>query len=195
LTTGSSSTLVGIAPRFALAVPGQPYALLLPRSVDYDPYETILSGTFTFGTAQMLVLAWIQQLWDRVDPGSYSRHIRTDALPGTPAHEAMMLVAIGDHQVTTLGAHVMARAMGAPNLRPVNRTIHDLAEVDAPHTGSVMVEVDFGLPPEPIDNIPLDEGDDPHGRVGTPPIRAMADEFLRTGAVAANRCDGPCDPE
>jgi hypothetical protein len=89
----------------------------------------------------------------------------------------------------------MARAIGAPNLGPVNRTIYDLPEVSAPHTGSFMVEVDFGLPPEPIDNVPLSEGDDPHGRIGVPPVFQMAGEFLRTGGVTANPCDGPCDPE
>ena len=180
--------------RGVLAVPGQPYNLLLPRSVDFDAYAALLRGPFPRGTDQMLMLAWLQQLWDRVDPGSYSEHIRTGALAGGHAHEVMMAVAIGDHQVTTLGAHIMARAAGIPSLRPVNRSIFDVEEADAPHTGSFMVEVDFGLT-EPVDNVPVREGQDPHGRVGTPPIEAMADELLRTGGVAANVCSDTCDPE
>src|SRR5690606_8514470 len=114
----------------------------------------------------------------------YSHHIR-DPLPNTPAHEVLLNVAIGDHQVSTLGAHVMARAIGeVVNMAPVNRSIWGLEEVTGAHTGSAMVEFDFGLPTEPTVNVPMREGDDPHGGPRkTAAANASMNKFFREGIV------------
>ena len=42
----------------------------------------------------------------------------TDPLPGTPAHEVLMHVAFGDHQVANVTAEVEARTIGASVRRP-----------------------------------------------------------------------------
>lgn len=181
--------------RGMLGVPGQPYNLLLQRSVDFDPYQALLRIAFRDGPDIQLVLNLIQGLWDRAEPGSFSGHIQTDMFAGTPAHRVLLMVAIGDHQVTTLGAHVMARAIGAPNVIPANRAIWGVDEAMAPIDGSAMIEYSFGLPPEPLDNVPMREGDDPHGAI-RPLMSAQRTihEFFDTGIVN-NYCDGPCDPE
>jgi hypothetical protein len=104
------------------------------------------------------------------------------------------MVSIGDHQVTTLGAHVMARSLGAVNLTPTNRTVWGVEESPGPDGRSAMIEHDFGLPPEPLGNVPMTEGDDPHGALaGVAPAIAAVDHFLRTGE-AKMFCDGVCDP-
>ena len=113
-------------------------------------------------------------------------------LPGTPAHDVLVDVAIGDHQVTPLAAHVLARAVGAKNVAPVNRDVFGVDAAPPPFTGSAMVEWDFGLPPAPDTNLPEQEGADPHGKLRS--IEAAyrhADAFLRTGVVGPP-CDGPC---
>ncbi len=181
--------------RGILAVPGQPYNLLLNRSVDFDPYLTIMRTTFFDGADIQLGLALIQQFWDRAEPGSFSRHVRTDTFPGTEPHDVMLLVALGDHQVTPLGAHVMARAItGVPNITPANRTIWGIDDAPAPHTGSGMIEFDFGLPPETLENVPMREGEDPHGKIDDQTIFPdLVDRFLREGVIDPG-CDGPCDP-
>jgi len=57
-----------------------------------------------------------------------------------------------------------------------------------------MIEYDFGLPPEPITNVPMREGEDPHGKIkGVPAAGQVLKEFLETGTVKA-LCDGPCNP-
>jgi hypothetical protein len=181
--------------RGMLGVPGQPYNLLLQRSVDFDPYQALLRISFRDGPDIQIVLNLIQGLWDRAEPGSFSRHIQNDLFPGTPAHRVLMMVAIGDHQVSTLGAHIMARAIGAPNIIPANRTIWGLEEEMSPYDGSAMIEHSFGLPPEPLENIPMEEGDDPHGAIRPlTTAQATIDEFFRTGIVNSH-CEGPCDPE
>ena len=180
--------------RGVLAVPGQSYNLMLQRSVDFDQFFGLMNLTYKSPLDIQMALDLTQMLWDRAEPSGYSRYIQQNMLPNTPAHSVLMLVAIGDHQVTTLSAHLMARSIGAKNLKPVNRSIWGIDEVDAPYKGSAMIEYDFGLPPEPITNEPMRAGQDPHPR-----IREVAsagktlNDFLQTGVAEAN-CTGPCDP-
>lgn len=188
--------------RGILGVPGQPYNLLLNRSVDFDPYLVFVRMVYRDGVDIQIVLNILQQLWDRTEPGSYTRHIMNDPLPGTPPHQVILQVAIGDHQVTTLGAHIMARAIGAVAIRPHTRPMWNIEEVDGPHLGSAIVEFEYGIP-EPIENVPPREGEDPHGSVRRNP-RALAQtlHFFTTGDPAGgtpaeiiHTCDGICDPE
>lgn len=188
--------------RGILGVPGAPYNLLLNRSVDFDLYLNFMRMSIADGVDIQIVLNFMQQLWDRADPGSYVRHIMNDPLPGTPSHQVILQAAIGDHQVTTLGAHLMAREIGAVTIAPQTRPIWGIEEVtstlDMPeeerHTGSALVEFDFGIE-EPLENIPVRQGEDPHGKVRKNP-RALEQtlHFFRTGEII-HTCDGPCDPE
>ncbi|MEX1366038.1 MAG: hypothetical protein AB1Z98_23120 [Nannocystaceae bacterium] len=192
---GAFMALTPDVQRGVLAVPGQPYNLLLERSVNFDAFAELVAATYVDHLDQQLMLSLLQILWDRAEPSGYSRHISADPLPGTPAHDVLLLVSIGDHQVTTLGAHVMARAIGAVNIAPTNRTPWGIPEAPSPVNGSAMIEHDFGLPPEPLGNEPMREGDDPHGELQNVPTAAVAVEhFLRTGE-AVSFCDGVCDPD
>jgi len=192
------SCLMALTPdvdRGVLGVPGQPYSLLLDRSVDFDPFFALAEASFMTALDKQLLIGLVQTIWDRAEPSGYSVHVSKDPLPGTPAHDVLLLVAIGDHQVTTLGAHVMARSIGAVNLMPTNRTIWGLDEVRGPVTGSAMIEHDFGLPAEPLGNEPMREGNDPHGALsGVPTAGQTVDHFLRTGETQMF-CDGVCDPD
>jgi len=181
--------------RGRLGVPGQPYNLLLNRSVDFDPYLALLRQSFSDGPNIQIALAAMQTLWDRSEPGSFTSHIMNDPLPGTPSHQVLIMPAMGDHQVTTLGAHVMARAVGAVTIAPQTRPVWGIEEVAPPHTGSALIEFDYGLPPDPIYNIPQRAEDDPHGRPRrNPRSLEQTAHFYRTGEVI-HTCDGPCDPE
>ncbi|MEM6733930.1 MAG: hypothetical protein AAF658_20375, partial [Myxococcota bacterium] len=179
--------------RGVLVVPGQPYNLLLTRSKNFDLYRGILRTEIAEGPSMQIALAYIQSIWDRIEPGSYSGHIREDLFPGTPAHEVLLVDSIGDHQVTTLGAHTMARAIGAGLLMPTSRPVFGLEPVFAPLEESALIELDWGLI-EPIENVPLREGDDPHNAYEDHPgaLQTIFD-FLRTGTIN-HPCEGPCDP-
>jgi len=181
--------------RGILGVPGQPYNLILNRSVDFDPYLALLRQAYTEGPNIQLSLAAIQMLWDRAEPGSFTGHIMNDPLPGTPSHQVILQPAMGDHQVSTLGAHVMARAIGATTIAPQTRPIWGVEEASGPHMGSAIVEFDYGLPADPIFNIPQRAGSDPHGSVRRNP-RALEQtlHFYETGEII-HTCDGGCDPE
>jgi len=185
--------------RGLLAVPGQSYNLLLNRSVNFDPYAAPIYASYNWNALDMqLNLALVQGLWDRAEPTGYSKYIRSNLLPGTPPHEVLIQVSKADHQVTNLGAHIMARTIGGVvNLAPVIRNVWGLDVVRGAHTGSAMIEVNFGNPDPPITNIPHwgDEMRDPHGRATE--LRNIGDalgRFYATG-VAENLCNGPCDED
>jgi len=184
--------------RGLLGEPGMPYNLLLDRSVDFQEYRSLLDNSLPDARDEQLYLNLIQQFWDRVEPSGYAPMLAAGDSK-TPAHRVLIHAAIGDHQVTTLGAHVLARALGASNLSPVNREIFGISDATGPlDAGSTLVEFSFGLPPVPTANLPpvgAQYGDDPHDTLRTEPdAQQMADTFFRTGTVVQT-CDGACDPE
>jgi hypothetical protein len=170
-----------------------PYSLLLTRSVDFDIFFDLIRGSWRDDDRDsMYLLALAQMLWDRIEPNGYVPYIRENMLPGTPSHEVFMRDALGDHQVTTLGAHVMARALGVPLVDQGIRDVWGLETVPPPVQGSALVEYDFGLPPDPLDNTPQRECEDPHGKLRKlEPARQQLDLFLRQGTIDVF-CDGAC---
>jgi hypothetical protein len=185
--------------RGLIAVPGQSYNLLLNRSVNFDEFAPAIYGNYNWNALDMQMnLALIQGLWDRAEPTGYSKHIRTDRLPGTPAHEVLIQVSKSDHQVTNLGAHIMARTIGGiVNLAPTIRDVWGIEVKEGEHVGSAMIEIDFGNPDAPITNIPpwADDMRDPHGRATE--LQALGSTlvtFYETGRVQ-NPCNGPCDQD
>jgi len=185
--------------RGLLAVPGQSYNLLLNRSVNFDEFATAFYGNYDWNALDtQMNLALIQGLWDRAEPTGYSKYIRTNLLPDTPPHEVLIQVSKADHQVTNLGAHIMARTIGGVvNLAPLIREVWGIEVVNRVHVGSAMIEVDFGNPDAPITNIPhwADTMQDPHGRATElAALGPVLVDFYENG-VASNPCDGPCNED
>ena len=191
--------------RGLLAVPGQSYNLLLNRSVNFDEFAPLFYANYDWNALDsQMNLALIQGLWDRAEPTGYSKYIRTNRLPNTPAHEVLIQVSKGDHQVTNLGAHIMARTIGGvvnlasdDDVNNVIRPVWGIDVVSGPHEGSSMIEIDFGNPEAPLINIPQwdDTLPDPHGRATElSGIGATLVNFYETG-IAVNPCMGPCDQD
>jgi hypothetical protein len=177
--------------------PGMAYSLILQRSVDFAPFFDQLKVSYKRGREIQLVLGVVQMLWDRTEPSGYAPYISADMLPNTPKHDLLIHDAVGDFQVTPLSAHLIARAVGAKNVKPVNRTIWGIAEDAGPFTGSGIMEFSFGLPESPKTNTPPTgpDSDDPHDKVRVlEAAQKQADTFFRTGSIEAT-CSGVCDPE
>ena len=178
--------------RAALGVMGQPYALLLNRSVDFE--EFFLALQLALGDARdiQLVLALVQMMWNRVEPQGWSAYI-DDPDPGGRATQVFMRAAIGDHQVPTLGAHAMARTLGAAHVDTGLRDLWGLDLVGSAQGSHAYVEYDFGLPDVPPCNVPMSLCDDPHGKLRSlDEAREQLDAFLRTGAVTNTCAGGVC---
>ena len=114
--------LTAISPDFtraSLGVPAMGYSTLLYRSVDFDTYEGFLDPAYPNALDRALLLSMSQMLWDRSEPNGYAHVMTSNPLPNTPAHEVLMNVALGDHQVTNYQAEVEARTIGAKVHTPV----------------------------------------------------------------------------
>ncbi len=182
--------------RGLLSVPGAPYSILLDRSVDFTPFHFLLGLPYDTDHDVHLVQGLVQMLWDRTEPSGYLPYVTKDMLPNTPKHEVLIHVAIGDFQVTPLGAHFMARATGAKLMKPYARPVWGIPEQAYPYAGSGIVEFDTQAPEAPKENIPPEKkGDDPHGVIRSlTAAQKMADAFFRTGQITAT-CTDKCDPE
>jgi hypothetical protein len=182
--------------RGVLGEPGAPYSLLLNRSVDFAPFFFLLKGVYPYSPDLQRVLALVQLFWDHTEPGGYIDSINKELFPNTPKHEVLIHVAIGDHQVTPLGAHIMARSVSAKSIAPANRPIWGVDEVAAPLTGgSAIVEWEFGTPEAPKTNVPNSAGADPHDLVRElDAAQAQERDFFLEGVVK-QYCKEKCDPE
>ena len=123
--------LTALAPDFQNAVLGVPainYSILLRRSVDFDAYAVVMYDQYPNERERPLVLGLIQTLWDRGEGNGYAQHMVGDPLPGTPDHNVLMHVALGDHQVTPIQADAMARTIGARVRQPAIDDVRSLED-------------------------------------------------------------------
>jgi hypothetical protein len=176
--------------RAVLGVSGTPYNILLHRSNDFTAYFLILQTMYPDPLEAAMWIGYMQTVWDPAEASGYARAMNTEPLAGMSAKQVLLQAAIGDTQVSTLGAQIQARAYGAALIRPAVRPVWGLEEVDGPHIGSALVEWDYGLK-EPFENVPP-PGDDPHNRPRNDEAgMAQLAHFLATGEVI-NYCDGIC---
>ena len=177
--------------RATLGVGGSPYHILLNRSADFSPFFDLFNGMFEDPLQVQLLLALNQTIWDPGESAGYMQAVNKTPLPGTNPKDVLLQVAIGDAQVTTLGAHIMARGYDAKLIEEPTREIWGLETVPSGHEGSALVEFNYGID-EPVENLPPDPDTDPHER----PRRDAAGQlqmhtFFQTGLVE-HFCDGPC---
>lgn len=181
--------------RGALGVMGMPYSLLVFRSVDFDQFLTLIRLFYPDRRTNQLLLGMGQMPWDRVEPMGWAHHVTENTVGGANPKEVLMRAAIADHQVTTLGAHILARTMKAPLLDSglqdagIRYDIWGLDKVESTESGSFYIELDFGLPGEPDCNVPTPLCNDPHERPRRlESSRVQLDEFLQNG-TGTNHCE------
>ena len=184
--------LTAVSPDFTrsvLGVVGMNYSLLVWRSTDFSSYlDAAFKPAYTNALDRELIVNVAQSLWDRGEGDGYAQHMTADPLPGTPAHQVLMDVAVGDHQVSNWAAMVEARTIGASGWKPggtpfdAGRTSEKVPFWGIPaakpgFTGSVIVAWDsgpkfstgsnatqdlktFGTDIDPLTNTPLVSSDD-----------------------------------
>jgi hypothetical protein len=180
--------------RGMLGEPGAPYSLILNRSADFSGFSALLHIIYKDPRDVQIAISLLQILWDRTEPDGYMPYVTSSMFPNTPAHNVVIEAAIGDHQVAPIGAHVIARAVGAKNIMPVNRELFGIPDMQPPFQGSGIVEYDYGLPPSPETNLaPTGPDDsDPHDKLrSVPSSQLQVDFFFRTGIIY-QFCGGLC---
>ena len=186
-----------IAPYFdraVLGVGGGPYHMLLTRSRDFDPFFLVFKTMYPDPRHIALWLGLIQTVWDSAEGSGYSNAMTDGLVPGSTPTRVLQQVAIGDAQVTTLGAQIIARGHGASLVGTPVRDVYGLETASGPHAGPALVEWDYGLE-VPTTNTPP-QGTDPHeGPRRERAAQDQIDHFFRTGEVL-DFCEGPCaNPE
>ncbi|WP_245666026.1 hypothetical protein [Actinoplanes subtropicus] len=192
--------------RSVLGVPAMNYSTLLQRSVDFAPFQQLLDRSYPDARDQQVIFALLQMLWDRGEADGYAQHLTGNPLPGTPAHQVLMHVAFGDHQVSPAAAQVEARTIGA--------RIHEPALAPGwsdevvpywgippighyPYRGSAFVVWNSGLAyaPPPTNLAPAGPqyGSDPHEFPRAQPgAQRQKATFLLTGKASDVCPAGPC---
>jgi hypothetical protein len=212
--------LTAVSPDFtraSLGVPAMNYSVLLPRSVDFDQFAALLYPAYPDEESRPLIFDIIQLLWDRGEPDGYAGRMTSNPLPDTPAHQVLMDVAFGDHQVTDYQADVEARTIGARAHRPVlyngrwpsGLPLWNVPAIEQyPYKGSAIYYWDggpvretspgsgqfVGTEPPPFENLPNRSGHDPHSLPrATPAEQQLISDFLGGAIPSSDRCNkGPC---
>ncbi len=208
--------LTAVAPdltRSVLGVPGINYPILIQRSVDFDPFRSLVNGSYTNSLDRAFIYSLLSNTWDRGDPNGYQSHLTDRTYRDTPRHQVLYHVALGDHQVAPLTADIAARTIGArvhvPGVDPGRSTdVEPFYGIEPirryPFQGSGLFVFDagpftaanpLGTPPPPVENVPPREGQDPHEYPRRTQIaRDMKDQFLLPGGrLLTDPCPGtPC---
>lgn len=183
-----------------LGVPGNNYSTLLHRSVDFDPYFTIMNRSYTSPITQAVALSTLQLLWAQTEPVSYLRHITAEPFEGNDPHYAIFAPAKGDYQVSVMTNEIAARSdIDIKLMANYGKEVALVDEEPYPYTGSGVVLYDFGNPWPEAGNRPPEETElgDPHGK---PRRQDHHNEqmihFFRNGGEIIDVCGGdPCTPE
>jgi hypothetical protein len=147
---GSQGGIFGVAimsiaedfKRGFVAVPGANYSTLLHRSIDFNPYLALQRTAYPDRLDEEILLALVQQLWDRAEPQGYMNHLASGDLSTPPVpHKILIHMATYDSEVSNLGTEIMVRSLGVKQVTPVHRTFFQVPEAAAPFDDSAFVEV------------------------------------------------------
>eukprot|EP00456_Euglypha_rotunda_P014136 TRINITY_DN1439_c0_g1_i7.p1 TRINITY_DN1439_c0_g1~~TRINITY_DN1439_c0_g1_i7.p1 ORF type:complete len:431 (-),score=76.16 TRINITY_DN1439_c0_g1_i7:89-1282(-) len=182
-----------------LGVGGGPYSMLCPRSSDFAALFDVLKYRYENPLDRMGSIMALQQLWDRAEPSGYMRFLTNLTLPNTPPHKVIMQHALGDAQVSYVGAYTLMRSIDAPmyqsNVNEPNEQFYGFNFVsdDTILTTSAIVTWDFpGVAPVPEENVPANDTTDTHEYVRRQQdAQDMMYNFFMTGQIK-NTCGGPC---
>lgn len=181
-----------------LGVPGNNYAMLLERSVDFMPYLALVRMFYPDRLDQPVLLEVAATLWQTTDPVSYYRSLSEEPLPDTPVHHVLLAQAQGDWQVAPLTNETAARSgLGLALMEGYGREVPLIEPTPYPHVGSALVNYSFGDGWAPPGNrTPPEIGEDPHGSPRREPQHnEQLAHFLRTGEVI-DVCGGDgCTPD
>jgi hypothetical protein len=140
-------TIMGVAENFTrgfLAVPGANYSTLLRRAAPFRLFLDLLRPVYPDRLNETLLIALIQQLWDRAEPIGYLPHVLPGDLSDPPVPHCVLLhMSTCDSQVSNLATEIAVRSLGIPQVAPANRSFFDVPEVTEPFDGSALLEIDW----------------------------------------------------
>lgn len=200
------TTVCGIDPvieRCVLQVGAVNYSLLLERSRDWPTYRTSLIGAYPNPLDVTLIINLMQQQWDRTEASSVADVIVDGGIPGTPAKQVLMQIAIADDEVSNVASEYQARTMRIPTLTPSPYVPFGLQPSAGPaRNGLVIYDFGLGATIPPSNEAPPDNNVHSSIRNKQQTIEMMR-RFYATGEIvqmctAPRGCDCPaggCGPD
>ena len=118
-----------------------------------------------------------------------------ERLDGVPEKQILIQSGVGDAQVPSLGAHMMARSIGASMVGTPVRDIWGLPTMKSGGQGSAITEWDYGVE-EPVENRPAsNDVENVHDNVRHEATsQTQLKTFFEQGIVV-DPCDSGCDPD
>jgi hypothetical protein len=142
----------------------------------------------------MLLIALFQNMWDPGEGAGWAWAMNREPDPKVGAKQVLMQVAIGDAQVTNVGAQIQARAFGASTVAPQTKPVWGVEEKQPGFMGSAYVEWKYSdVPDDPVSNVPPSAQHDPHECPRREPAaQQQLRDFLEEGVVN-QYCEGKCE--
>jgi hypothetical protein len=182
--------------RGCLAVPGTPFALVLGRSGYFEGYYNILKMQFRNARDIRIIMSSLQILLDPAESAGWMSTIYYSTSPPSSVlgvgKRAIIFPAVGDTQVTTIAAHVLARSFRAVSVGPEVRPIYGVPErngTEEVQSGIIELMYADSSPGEDVlANVPPPSFSDTHQCPHREPrVYQMMKGFFE-GGVIANRC-------
>jgi len=185
--------------RGLLGVPGGPYSLLLPRSLDFGAEFDIMKLRYNDPVDRLNLMQVMQLLWDRAEPAGFMKAVSRDPLPDTQPKEVLLHYGLGDAQVTWLGAQAIARSVDAvqyaSSAKENGESFFGLELIadDVVVTGRSGIQGwDYGSAQAPLVNTPPSDEGDTHGCPRNDDrAQVQMGAFFLTGQIS-NVCGGTC---
>lgn len=187
-------------------VPGISFALLLPRSTAFLPFDAAIQLTGVTDPIQRgLLLNLTHELWVRGESAGYATHITENPLPGSTVKQVLLTAALYDQLVSNLATELAARTLKIPSINgSILPNRPGLPDVDGPVPSGVIYYDAAAFDPNdprqqafipPLADLPgAINRCDPHGdQAYIPAAIDQLFEFLRPGGQVQNFCNGLCD--
>lgn len=178
--------------RFGLGVGGVSYAVMLPRSVNWKVYGSVLKGAYPSRVERDLLMVMFANHWDLIEGSAFAPHLQKDPLPGVDTKRILYQIGLNDAQTPNPGSVIGARTIGLPLFTPSAGELPG-ADTVTGKADSAVVWYDEGAEALPIGTMPP-KADTPTHEAVRRDARAQAqlDAFLRPDGVVEDFCSGPC---
>ena len=190
-----------------ISVPGYPFSLLLPRSINFRSFFDILKDRYIQDVDRIMLMSWFELLWVRLEPAGYINHLNKDPFTGNPIHNVIIESALGDAQVSWLAGQNIGRTLDCymydSDVSEGNETLYgydfindnvviNISESD--NNGACMIQIwNYNVPLVPFVNLPPPRTYDTHGFNKLQPQTQQENHDLFTQGILYNDCDGPCN--
>lgn len=188
---GVFAALSPLAKRVVLNGGGASLGFIMTRSRSFGLFEFVIDQALASPRDTQKMLSLLASALDPIDPVAWA-HMARDREDLT----LLLQTGIGDAEVPAQSAHIHARGLGIPLMAPSPRDLPGLGSFQGPHSGSGLVEYDFGLGPDPTLTWTIPGENEVHeGLRRLTAVKAQLSAFFWPDGKIEATCMGVCDPE